>query len=456
MKVIVGVSNFGKIKKAEIDISNFTIFVGNNNSGKTYMMQLIYGVLAELSEFKPKMETLEIGHGIKYELKEEIGELEKQVNHFLKKNKDRIVQRIFHKPVSIQQLYVKLVMEDEIFCIRFSAEDNLVEEQQRESATLVNEQGLEVCIALEGMTSKKKISHHKIQFLRTPTPKVAWDFIYRRMINIIFSKGNNLRNDSIFIPASRTGMLLLYKYFFAERSANDIRNIADMSLESEKNENELGLSSPVYDFLQFLLRYTPSQLNFDRNKDIIDFIQQNLLDGRLQQAGEDTVYIPQGTDIQIPLYLSSSMINEITPLYKVLTSTSRCRTIFYDEIETCLHPLKQGEMARTLIRMNNNGYRLIVSTHSDTMAAKINNLLLLSKVEESEQDKNGKLEKMKLTKDDILKSDEFHVYQFINSEDGKSEVSELEFHTTPPTGYDFSLFMDSVNELYNETGIVME
>lgn len=35
-------------------------------------------------------------------------------------------------------------------------------------------------------------------------------------------------------------------------------------------------------------------------------------------------------------------------------------------------------MVKLLNRMNNKGIRLIVSTHSDTMATKINNLLLLS------------------------------------------------------------------------------
>lgn len=455
MKVIVGVSNFGKIKKAEINISNFTIFVGNNNSGKTYMMQLIYGVLSELGAFKPKMVAMGIEHGKTYALKEEIEELEKQINSFLKKNKDKIVEHTFHKTISIQQLYIRIIMEEEMFKIKFSKEVNLVEEQQRGSDTLVNERGLNAKIVLEEVTTRKEILHHYLRFVRMPSSEMAWEFIYSRIVNMIFSKGNNLRNDAIFVPASRTGMLLLYKYFFAEKSKNEVGKIVDIPLEGEKNENELGLSAPVYDFLQFLLRYTPGQISFN-NKNIIDFIQQNLLDGEIRQAGDDTVYIPQNTNLQIPLYLSSSMINEITPLFKVLTSASRCRTIFYDEIETCLHPLKQGEMARTLIRMNNAGYRLIVSTHSDTMAAKINNLLLLSKVDEPIQDKNAKMEKLKLTQDDILKSDEFHVYQFINSEDGKSEVSELEFHTIPPTGYDFSLFMDSVNELYHESGIVME
>lgn len=456
MRIIVGVSNFGKIKKAEIDISNFTIFVGNNNSGKTYMMQLIYGVLAELKSFVPKMESLEIEYDKKYELREEITQLEKEINYFLKKNKDRIVEHTFHKAISIQQLYIKLDLEKEIFRVHFSPETSIVEQQRRENESLISEQGLIVSIELENIASKKKNIKCRMHFIKKLNSDIIWKYVYRQILDIIFGARNNMRDNTIFIPASRTGMLLLYKYFFAEKSKSDVGTLVNMSLEDEKNENELGLSAPVYDFLQFLLRYTPSQRNIDNNKQIINFIQQNLLDGELRQVGEEMVYVPQNTDLQIPLYLSSSMINEVTPLFKVLSNTGRFRTIFYDEIETCLHPLKQGEMARTLFRMNNAGYRLIVSTHSDTMAAKINNLLLLSKVEESVQDKNEKLKKMKLTQDDILKSDEFHVYQFINTPDGKSVVSELEFRTTPPTGYDFSLFMDSVNELYHESSIVME
>ena len=43
--MIVHVRNFGKIESADIDLSNLTIFVGENNSGKSYLMQLIYGFL---------------------------------------------------------------------------------------------------------------------------------------------------------------------------------------------------------------------------------------------------------------------------------------------------------------------------------------------------------------------------------------------------------------------------
>ena len=39
------IKNFGKIKDAEIELSNFILFIGDNNSGKSYLMTLIYGLM---------------------------------------------------------------------------------------------------------------------------------------------------------------------------------------------------------------------------------------------------------------------------------------------------------------------------------------------------------------------------------------------------------------------------
>lgn len=41
----VHVTDFGKIEKADIEVAPLTLFVGDNNSGKSYMMTLIYGLL---------------------------------------------------------------------------------------------------------------------------------------------------------------------------------------------------------------------------------------------------------------------------------------------------------------------------------------------------------------------------------------------------------------------------
>lgn len=41
----VHVKNFGKIEEASVEVAPLTLFVGDNNSGKSYMMTLIYGLL---------------------------------------------------------------------------------------------------------------------------------------------------------------------------------------------------------------------------------------------------------------------------------------------------------------------------------------------------------------------------------------------------------------------------
>ena len=39
------VEGLGKIKSADIEVSPFNMFIGDNNSGKSYIMTVIYGLL---------------------------------------------------------------------------------------------------------------------------------------------------------------------------------------------------------------------------------------------------------------------------------------------------------------------------------------------------------------------------------------------------------------------------
>ena len=38
------VEDFGKIKSAEVEVAPLTLFVGDNNSGKSYLLSLIWGI----------------------------------------------------------------------------------------------------------------------------------------------------------------------------------------------------------------------------------------------------------------------------------------------------------------------------------------------------------------------------------------------------------------------------
>lgn len=56
-----------------------------------------------------------------------------------------------------------------------------------------------------------------------------------------------------------------------------------------------------------------------KNSEIINFIQDKLIDGKLLESGNETLYQTNNGEYKVPLYLTSSMVNELTPVLKLLT-----------------------------------------------------------------------------------------------------------------------------------------
>ena len=50
MRIYMGVENFAKIESAEICINQYTLLVGPNNSGKTFLMQLAEGINEKMED----------------------------------------------------------------------------------------------------------------------------------------------------------------------------------------------------------------------------------------------------------------------------------------------------------------------------------------------------------------------------------------------------------------------
>lgn len=154
------------------------------------------------------------------------------------------------------------------------------------------------------------------------------------------------------------------------------------------------------------------------------------------------------------MYLASSMINEIAPLYLAITSSGkRFRRLIIDEIESSLHPEKQMELVRFLNRLYNLKFEFIISTHSDTFVSKLNNLCLMAEYTKRTGDKAA-LKKLHLEESDLVCADNLCVYEFVNKENGKSVVREVPFNDK--LGYQFDLFTDSALKLYNEATQIQE
>lgn len=437
LQAYIGVEGFGKIKKAEINISNYTIFVGNNNSGKTYLMQLIYGVINEICSGRGfhKYMDLEYDKGFVLNIAD-MPKLVAAINRWLDENKSSIVKSIFHSDIKISKIYLSvnnIIHSYKLQEINSEALPILPEDNDKRKFYEIQRAG-------------QRISSFFIDDLKHEEKRILLGFFLATVMTDILSETHVpvTRNKCIFLPASRSGLMLLYSNFFSINKSEDME-IVDNTVNTQ--ENEFGLTTPVYDFLLFLQGYRTSELRAKGNQKLIKFINDHLIDGKLNKSGNTMFYTPHGSDTHIPIYLSSSMINELTPIVQVLSGISDFPFIFYDEVETCLHPLKQIEMARLLNRLVNGGKKIIISTHSDTMAAAINNFIILS-IMKSENKKNI-LKKLGYEEDDLLKANHVHIYQFIN--DGRDTyVTELESNTSIGLGYDFELFNKSNDKIYTD------
>lgn len=460
MEIYINVKNFGKIKEARVNIGNFTVFVGNNNSGKTQLMELIYAIIKSASERFPRVALPQIEHIDGYHVgKEQIQELNVWINDYLKKNITNIIEKTFNAQIPVEEVIVEFEeIEDVSYDIYFFtektighlSEKNLVDQSVLTDFFVDPGMGYKAVISENGIKGIKE-SERILQFSKQVPISIAQNVEMGEILTEIIG-GNHFRNSNVlFLPASRMGLMLLYKNFFADART-------DEEIEINENRQHFGsITQPVEDFLTFLLKHNYTPKTAAKNDLLIQFIFNHLVDGSINEHGDVTTYTPKDQEKEIPIYIASSMVNEVVPIVKALTDSSDIDYIFYDEVETSLHPLKQVEMVKLLNRLNNRGIRLIISTHSDTMATKINNLQLLSQGEIDFETAKKVLGKkgISLEKEDLLNSSKMHVYQFINQGDGTSIVEELPFRKVPCTGYDFSLFNDSTMNLFEEAKVAM-
>ena len=102
--------------------------------------------------------------------------------------------------------------------------------------------------------------------------------------------------------------------------------------------------------------------------------------------------------------------------------------------------------------MVNAGYRMVVSTHSDTMAAAINNLITISFKEK----KDELMSKLGYEKEDMLESANVKAYQFIIGKDGKTKVEEVKSHFSVGVGFDFDIFNYANDKIYQDAVEIAE
>ena len=413
MRIKIEVNHLAKVESATIYLDEFLLFVGDNNSGKTLLMELIYGIVNLICKWEADCSKARISEreNVRYIRFDEkwYGAVENEINVYLQNNKEKFILNSFSSLIPLESVNIKFEDAEDLFYIATISSKASLEKQypngERESIF----EGINISDDIESMLA------------------------HRVLIDMI---GMHEGEKQLFIPAARAGLQMLYRYFFV----------------SSANMNT-GIPLPVYEFLKFIQTYT-NKVSFSQDEiELINFLEQNLMRGKVEFKNDQFVF--REGESEIPLNYASSMIHELAIFTSILKSDNKFGYIYYDEVENSVHPLVQGDVARALIRLCNSGRKLIVSTHSDTMAGKINNLLLLSRMK-NVAEKREKIRKVGLTAMDMLDDQKnVMVYEFKKNEEGKVRVEALEFMAYPKIGYAFERFNENIDQLYNESNSIM-
>ncbi|MDR0764052.1 MAG: ATP-binding protein [Synergistaceae bacterium] len=436
----IHVEDFGKIAKADIELSPLTLFIGDNNSGKSYLLTLIYGLLSKpffdlfrqnkdfiSKRFIPMIEDGLSGKTERYRFSpDDFGLLERTVNDILERDKKIFIERIFNKKIPIGKLAVE-------FCPPFPEIDLCFD--------AVANDGEMSYLRLE--TRPKKCCYSRLintsRFMDGIDRKSLVALMVSAIIRTLLAM-----DRPAYLPASRTGFLLAFKSLVGGsiEKAFGIAGAVNAAGNADK------LTVPVIDFLKMLAAFSTDEesRHIDYRARTAEFVENKILDGKIivtKTPVPDYMYLPLGFSESLPMFVSSGVVTETLPLWLVLNKPG-INCLMIEEPETGLHPALQKEIARALAKIANLHFPVIASTHSDIILQHVNNMTRLKKRPDREQ----VMSKLEYGEDDRLGSERVAVYQF-DASDGGTTVTKIEYDEE--RGFAAPTFIDALGGILDET-----
>lgn len=448
----ISIENFGPIKKFGYDLEkDIIVTFGDNNIGKSYAMQVVYLLLKNLTEyagFHGGFYSYSVQFGYS---PEQFDEVRKTINAFSGSQSESLPITELVNSVVLYDLSEKFVDRFKNSCENTFGNFTDIIRQDPMIAVEIEKYTLKIAFADEHPLRsaiytlpthlKKSASdlhksrnangrldiyyHHDIEAPIGVIADKAAEAIADFSATVVSSVGN-----VYFLPASRSGIysgMSAFSSIIAELSKNKAMLTRKIELP--------GISEPISDY--FLM------LSNIRNKENSAFskvygeIEADILHGTVSfnRSRNTLVYTPQGISHEFEMTEVSSMVSEVAPIvaflkYIVTSDPKRAKVpkakpiVFIEEPEAHLHPKNQIKLISLFAQLYKFGIKVIVSSHSNYIFNKLNNLLL---------------------KKDI--SPEIYSAILLRSETGGSRSS---FMAIDELGVDDTNFLDVTQDLYNE------
>ena len=438
--MIIKFKNLGPIEKGEIDLNDLkgiNLIIGKNNTGKTYLSNLLY------SYFKVRQrQDLKMKEVFDINLKKELSNLDYEtIKHYFEKKYEseikNILPQIFHTS--------KDIFKD--FEIEVDLSDEILEFKKLDDYTIICFREMKKTIKLKKMQNKieyiiEDYDENKGKRYTTYKAKIqeedAKQFIFGYFLHIKFF-------EKIYkfysFPAERSGSVLFYKQLLEERS--DV--LRELELGNSENIGKISrYSEPVNDYVKFLNSIS------DRSKGLteldihkkLDTELKEILDGEVIIDSEDNIMFRMNENKIIDIGMVSSTVKTLTGFYLYLKYFAMERDIiFIDEIELNLHPENQRKIMKLINYLSKQGLKFIISTHSPIITEEIDNMLLFEKVKD--RINKEEMEEYGLNEEYGLKSSDISVFHLHNKtvEKIKEKGGEFEIET-------FNSVLEETDNLY--------
>ena len=457
----VKVKYFGPLIEADIALRPLTVFIGENNAGKSYIALLNYAIFASFSRsrrfhrFGPFRRV--------YPSRSELGEHEqRELNDLLEKRNEVCFDEL---PDAIQNDIDKGFKElceqlpeqlsSEIQRCFGSELSDLIRPRCHKRFELIIESN-QPDLRLEFKFQDGGLALHNaaysligIKFPLNRLRPVPEEMPYSVLTNsLVQSCFRDLLETPYYFPAARSGILQSHKAL-AGIMVSRLPLVGIESIEIPR------LTGVVADFISDLITLETRPRIGTRSRksislsEIAAFLEQEVSRGTIDvdqpvSGAEYPEFVYETNGNRIPIHRTSSMVSEIAPIVLFLKYiVSSKDLLIIEEPEAHLHPENQRILARAISQMVNAGLHVLVTTHSDYFLQQLSNCIRMAS-------KPSVAKKLGYTKKDQLPAESVGAYLFSfrknrpGAEAKKLPVSKSE-------GIPEDAFVQIAESIYDET-----
>ena len=382
------IKDVGVIKSANIDLSkSLCLFCGQNGTGKTYLSYIIYALTKKLF-YRDKIFGAPLG-------------LIEKNKVALTLNIDKIIEMIaysidaakrnFDSIFGISEEQVEFLFKNSDINLKFQRE----ELEQRIYKMSVSEEfevhTMIISLRKEADTFEVEIQVKKNDILNSA--EVIEMFIISEVYRFFAFYP---LNGCYILPVERNSI-----YTFS-RELSISRNILVEQLQKGNDFDPFELIGsrtnryPVAISDGILVANDLSNLQKRKSQfvSLAEEIENSLLNGKLSITDKgDIVFASNKSKTRkLPIHMTASIIKTLSSLVFYLKHLAqKGDLIVIDEPEMNMHPDNQILLTRLFAKLMRNGFRLLISTHSDYIIREFNNLIMLHSISEEQCDDIEKL-----------------------------------------------------------------